>query len=259
MKLLYRVYKHQQINISSPIVLRIVKNSEKEQKTENAIELSGQTKDIKKESDNLAKQIIERARQVQQEILRKTREDVEKILIEVEKKAKKIEEEYKEKGYQDGYTVGYQEGYKKGEEDAKAIIQEAKAIKEEIIKEKQRMYKNAESEMVSVILEAVEKIIGKYVEEDKDIILNLIKKGMENYNAFDKVTVRVSEEDYEHCIKNKDKILKDIEFLDDVNILKDLSLKKGDCVIETNSGVINSGVSTQLKALKNLFAGVLNE
>lgn len=48
MKLLYRVYKHQQINISSPIVLRIVKNSEKEQKTENAIELSGQTKDIKK-------------------------------------------------------------------------------------------------------------------------------------------------------------------------------------------------------------------
>ncbi len=89
MKLLYRVYKHQQINISSPIVLRIVKNSEKEQKTENAIELSGQTKDIKKESDNLAKQIIERARQVQQEILRKTREDVEKILIEVEKESKK--------------------------------------------------------------------------------------------------------------------------------------------------------------------------
>ena len=241
------------------MVLRIVENGNYKEKVEKVIELREQREDIKKESADLAKKIIERARQVQQEILRKTKEDVEKILIEAEKKAKKIEEEYKEKGYQDGYTAGYQEGYKKGEEDAKAIIEEAKTIKEEIIKEKQRMYKEAESDIVNVILLAVEKIVGKYVEEDKDIILNLIKKGMENYNAFDKVTVRVSEEDYEHCIKNKDKILKDIEFLDDVNILKDLSLKKGDCVIETNSGVINSGVSTQLKALKNLFAGVLNE
>jgi len=256
---LYRVYKQQEINLSSPIVLRIVENGNYKEKVEKVIELSEQREDIKKESEILAKQIIERARQVQQEILRKTKEDVEKILIEVEKKAKKIEEEYKEKGYQAGYTVGYQEGYKKGEEDAKAIIEEAKAIKEEIIREKQRMYKEVENDIVSVILLAVEKIVGKYLEEDKDIILNLIKKGMENYNAFDKVTVRVSEEDYEHCIKNKDKILKDIEFLDDVNILKDLSLKKGDCVIETNSGVINSGVSTQLKALKNLFVGVLNE
>ncbi|SHE59288.1 flagellar assembly protein FliH [Thermoanaerobacter uzonensis DSM 18761] len=256
---MYRVYKQQEINLSSPIVLRIVENGNYKEKVEKVIELSEQREDIKKESEILAKQIIERARQVQQEILRKTKEDVEKILIEVEKKAKKIEEEYKEKGYQAGYTVGYQEGYKKGEEDAKAIIEEAKAIKEEIIREKQRMYKEVENDIVSVILLAVEKIVGKYVEEDKDIILNLIKKGMENYNAFDKVTVRVSEEDYEHCIKNKDKILKDIEFLDDVNILKDLSLKKGECVIETNSGVINSGVSTQLKALKNLFVGVLNE
>ncbi|EMT40332.1 flagellar assembly protein FliH [Thermoanaerobacter thermohydrosulfuricus] len=256
---MYRIYKQREINLSSPVVLRIVENGNYKEKVEKVIELREQREDIKKESADLAKKIIERARQVQQEILRKTKEDVEKILIEAEKKAKKIEEEYKEKGYQAGYTAGYQEGYKKGEEEAKAIIEEAKTIKEEIIKEKQRMYKEAENDIVNVILHAVEKIVGKYVEEDKDIILNLIKKGMENYNAFDKVTVRVSEEDYEHCIKNKDKILKDIEFLDDVNILKDLSLKKGDCVIETNSGVINSGVSTQLKALKNLFVGVLNE
>lgn len=256
---MYRVYKPQEISISSPIVLRIVGNSKYKEKEEKVIQLTEPRADTKKESEILAKQIIERARQVQQEILSKTKEDVEKVLIEVEKKAKKIEEEYKEKGYQDGYTKGYQEGYKKGEEDAKVIINEAITIKEEIIREKQRMYKEAENDIVNVILLAVEKIIGKYVEDDKDIILNLIRKGMENYDAFEKVTVRVSEEDYEHCIKNKDKILKDIEFLDDVNILKDLSLKKGDCVIETNSGVINSGISTQLQALKNLFVGVLNE
>ncbi|AIS52527.1 flagellar assembly protein FliH/type III secretion system HrpE [Thermoanaerobacter kivui] len=258
MRLLYRVYKQKDINFSSPVLLKIVDDKEN-RNSEKTILLQDNSEEVKEKGLELARQIVERARHVQQEILQKTREDVEKILGNLKEQAKKIEEEYKNKGYQEGYSLGYQEGFKKGEEEAKAIIEEAKAIKEEIIKEKQRLYKEAENDMVNVVLQTVEKIIGKYLEEDKDIILNLIKKGMENYNAFDKITVRVSESDYEHCIKNKDKILKDVEFLDDVNILKDLSMKKGDCIIETNSGVISSGIYTQLQALKNLFAGVLNE
>ncbi|WP_425305490.1 FliH/SctL family protein [Caldanaerobacter subterraneus] len=226
---------------------------------EGPLEEKEEGKNVKNESLTLAKEMIERARQVQREILSKTREDIEKMLKEAEERAHEIEEKYRIKGYEEGYSAGYEEGYKKGEEKAKALIEEAKALKEEILEEKKRLYKEAESDMINVILEAVEKIVGKHVEEDKDLILSLIKKGMENYNAFDKVTVRVSEEDYEHCVKNKDKILKDVEFLDEINIVKDLSLRKGDCIIETNSGVINSGVTTQLKTLKSLFAGVLNE
>ncbi|WP_413783239.1 FliH/SctL family protein [Caldanaerobacter subterraneus] len=226
---------------------------------EGLLEEKEEGKNVKNESLTLAKEMIERARQVQREILSKTREDIEKMLKEAEERAHEIEEKYRMKGYEEGYSAGYEEGYKKGEEKAQALIEEAKALKEEILEEKKRLYKEAESDMINVILEAVEKIVGKHVEEDKDLILSLIKKGMENYNAFDKVTVRVSEEDYEHCVKNKDKILKDVEFLDEINIVKDLSLRKGDCIIETNSGVINSGVTTQLKTLKSLFAGVLNE
>ncbi|WP_437341496.1 FliH/SctL family protein [Caldanaerobacter subterraneus] len=226
---------------------------------EGPLEEKEEGKNVKNESLTLAKEMIERARQVQREILSKTREDIEKMLKEAEERAHEIEEKYRIKGYEEGYRAGYEEGYKKGEEKAQALIEEARALKEEILEEKKRLYKEAESDMINVILEAVEKIVGKHVEEDKDLILSLIKKGMENYNAFDKVTVRVSEEDYEHCVKNKDKILKDVEFLDEINIVKDLSLRKGDCIIETNSGVINSGVTTQLKTLKSLFEGVLNE
>jgi flagellar assembly protein FliH len=254
---LYRYYKEREVSISSPFFLKLVVPEKRKPISSDA--------DEKKENNEtrnelvLAKEMIERAKQVQKEVLSKTREDIEKMLKAAEKKAKDLEEEYRIKGYEDGYKAGYEEGYKKGEKEAKALIEEAKALKEEILEEKRRLYKEAESEMVNVILEAVEKIVGRHVEEDKDLILTLIKKGMENYNAFDKVTVRVSEEDYEHCLKNKDKILKEIELLDDINIVKDLSLRRGDCIIETNSGVVNSGVTTQLKTLKNLFVGVLNE
>lgn len=255
---MYRYYKEKEVSISSPVLLKFAA-PEKKRRIEGPLEEKEEGKNVKNESLTLAKEMIERARQVQREILSKTREDIEKMLKEAEERAHEIEEKYRMKGYEEGYRAGYEEGYKKGEEKAQALIEEAKALKEEILEEKKRLYKEAESDMINVILEAVEKIVGKHVEEDKDLILSLIKKGMENYNAFDKVTVRVSEEDYEHCVKNKDKILKDVEFLDEINIVKDLSLRKGDCIIETNSGVINSGVTTQLKTLKSLFAGVLNE
>ncbi|ERM92289.1 flagellar biosynthesis protein [Caldanaerobacter subterraneus subsp. yonseiensis KB-1] len=255
---MYRYYKEKEVSISSPVLLKFAA-PEKKRRIEGLLEEKEEGKNVKNESLTLAKEMIERARQVQREILSKTREDIEKMLKEAEERAHEIEEKYRMKGYEEGYSAGYEEGYKKGEEKAQALIEEAKALKEEILEEKKRLYKEAESDMINVILEAVEKIVGKHVEEDKDLILSLIKKGMENYNAFDKVTVRVSEEDYEHCVKNKDKILKDVEFLDEINIVKDLSLRKGDCIIETNSGVINSGVTTQLKTLKSLFAGVLNE
>ncbi|MDI3518096.1 MAG: flagellar assembly protein FliH [Caldanaerobacter sp.] len=255
---MYRYYKEKEVNISSPVLLKFAV-PEKKRRIEGPVEEKEEGKNVKNESLTLAKEMIERAKQVQREILSKTREDIEKMLKEAEERAHEIEEKYRIKGYEEGYRAGYEEGYKKGEEKAQALIEEARALKEEILEEKKRLYKEAESDMINVILEAVEKIVGKHVEEDKDLILSLIKKGMENYNAFDKVTVRVSEEDYEHCVKNKDKILKDVEFLDEINIVKDLSLRKGDCIIETNSGVINSGVTTQLKTLKSLFAGVLNE
>ncbi|MGB9779295.1 FliH/SctL family protein [Caldanaerobacter sp.] len=254
---MYRYYKEKEVSISSPFFLKLVVPEKRRD-----IETDADEKKESHEARNdlaLAKEMIERAKQVQKEVLSKTREDIEKMLRAAEKRAKELEEEYRIKGYEDGYRAGYEEGYKKGEEKAKVLIEEAKALKDEILEEKKRLYKAAESEMVNVILEAVEKIVGRHVEEDKDLILTLIKKGMENYNAFDKVTVRVSEDDYEYCLKNKDKILKDVELLDEINIVKDLSLRKGDCIIETNSGVVNSGVTTQLKTLKSLFAGVLNE
>lgn len=96
MKLLYKIYKKQEIKISPPVVLKIVESPPKKRQTENPIEVFSQKESIQKDRENmanvkkegfdLAKRIIERARVVQQDILLKTQKDVEKMLIDAKKK-----------------------------------------------------------------------------------------------------------------------------------------------------------------------------
>lgn len=259
MRLLYKIFKVNDINISSPVVIEqsvenLVPDDNEKHLLNNAI-----AKKLKMQNIELMKEAIEKTKKLQTVIKEKATKEAEMILDEARKTAIDIKKESMNRGYEDGFLKGYDEGLKKGNDEAQKLINEAKSIKDEIVREKERLYKECESDMVNIVLEVVDKIIGINLENNRDIILNLIKKGMENYTAFGKVTVRVCEKDYEHCVKNKDKLLKSIEFIDDINILKDLSLEKGDCIIETNSGIINSGVYTQLNALKKIFVGVLNE
>lgn len=259
MRLLYKIYKVKDINFSSPVVI--------EQPVENMMTFDKEklcldnavAKKTKIQNIEIVKEMVERIKKLQSEIKEKAIKEAEIILAEARRAAIDIKNESMSSGYEEGFLKGYEEGLKKGNDEVQKLISEAKSIKDEIIREKERLYKECESDMVNVILEIANKIIEINLERNNDIILNLIKKGLENYTAFDKVTVRVCEKDYEYCIKNKDRLLKNIEFINDINILKDLTLKKGDCIIETSSGIIDSGVYTQLKTLKKNFVGVLNE
>jgi flagellar assembly protein FliH len=71
------------------------------------------------------------------------------------------------------------------------------------------------------------------------------------------VAVRVCEEDYEFVLESKSKILAMVENVDDVVIKKDLSLKRGDCVIDTDAGSIDAGLSTQEEQVKAIFDALL--
>lgn len=214
---------------------------------------------LNEEHFNFIKKELKKIQNIQNEIIEKAHIEAENILEEAHMKASQIEKEAEKNGYDVGFKKGFEEGIKKGNFETNKIIDEAKKIKEVILIERSKLYDEYESDMVQIIIDCVEKLIDINMEDNNDLIINLIKKGMENYEASDKVIVRVCEKDYDYCIKNKEKIIKNIKFVDDINFVKDLSLKKGDCVINTPYGMINSGVLVQINTLKEILEGVLNE
>lgn len=254
---MYRILKNKDCINSSPIVIE----------KPHIKRLNNLSNDRIIENDSMPyrefKKKLEKIRIIQDDIINAAKDEAEKLLSETKMLVEEIKENARKDGYKDGFNSGYEEGLKKGIEEGRdktsAILNEAKKIKEMILNDKKNLQKEVESDIVSTVIYCVKKIIDINLEENRDIVINLVKKGLENYEASNVVTIRVSDEDYEYLTKNKDKVLKTLKFIDDINIVRDISLEKYDCIIQTPSGMIDSGLTTQLESLKNTLKGVLND
>lgn len=263
MKLLYKILKTENLNISSPVVIDTFYKASTDKGNEN--QKGFDLKSIKKDSNTyrIIKENLKKIQNLRDVIIKTANLESEHIIKEAKNKIEELKIEANKNGYEEGFNKGYKEGLEKGIKDGNKktsdILNEAKDIKRSIINERNNLEKQFECDMVDTILKCVNKIIGDNLKLKNEYIVELIKKGLNNYEASDVVTARVCDDDYEYCIKNKDRIIKNLGYIKELNIVKDLSLKKGDCIINTPSGLIDSGITTQLKELEVSLKGVINE
>ncbi|AOT68282.1 FliH/SctL family protein [Geosporobacter ferrireducens] len=179
--------------------------------------------------------------------------EAEKIIQEAYENAKQIYQNAKIEGYQEGKT----EGYGEGKAEADYLIEEAIQIKQAIQNAKHETTKALEKNLIDLAIETVEKIVHERVEDSYETIIGLIKLGLEKCTYTDSLIIRVSPEDYGYAIAAKNRILALAENIDDIQIKQDAAFKKGNCVIDTVSGSIDSSIETQLTQIKELFRELL--
>lgn len=240
---MYKVYKSQKVNVGIPkplvnktenIKLSIVKNDENIDKA-----------DIDKEYDRIIREAHEMYASIIEEANNEAKRIIEEKYIEIEKlKKKEIDDAYKQ-------------GLKQGLEDAKKktsdIIKEAGNIVSYLNERKESIYKEAEEEIVELILSLVKKIIGNEIQQNKDTIISQIKIALEKCTYRNKVSIRVSSEDYPNVLVKKDIIESLVEGISELEIIEDKFLKKGDCIVDTPSGEVNSSIELQLEQLQKAF------
>lgn len=194
--------------------------------------------------------IIQEAEKYAKEIIKKAEDEAEKVKTDLEQqlknKIKNLEETSQKEGYEKGYNLAVLE-VDKIKEEALSILENAKI-------EKNRMVEELEPQIVDLIINILNKLLYKSVEIDKAIIINLIKQGLDESSLSGDIKIKVSPKDYEMVMKNKDNIISMAEGSSNVEIIKDLSLNKADCIIETSFGNIDCSLDEQFKILKeNIF------
>lgn len=165
---------------------------------------------------------------------------------EAKQRAKEVYDEIKQQAYD--------EGYEKGEQEAKKIIDRANKELEDAVKEKEQILRNIEPEVVDLMTKILEKLLGDMVKINKQVILGLVRQGMNQATTIGSINVRVSQADFEVTIKAKDEIMAVAKGAENIEIIKDLSLKQSDCIIETPFGNIDCSLEQQFKSIKeNLY------
>lgn len=162
-------------------------------------------------------------------------------------------EEHKKKVMKDAYEQGFNKGYEEARRKKEEVIEEAKRIRDSLDERKKCILKESEQEVIKLVLDISKKIIRDEIKQDKDIIISQIKLALDKCSYKNNVSIKVSSEDYHNVSANRNVIESLVEGISEIEIIEDRFLKKGDCIVETPSGEVDSSIELQLKQLEEAF------
>lgn len=223
--------------------------------------------------DSIIEEAKDEAKKEYEKIINDAKEESLKIIEDAENqkesmievaytRSKEVLEEAKETGYNNGYEIGYSEGYEigynEGKVESNSLIEEALRIKNEYLLTKENLLKELEEDIIELVINIYEKVISKKSEEDNEMIISLVLNGINSLDLTDKLTIIASKEDFNILEMAKDEILAKASMISQLDIKYDISLEKGDCILETSKGNIDVSLKNQLDEVKELLTTILN-
>jgi len=190
--------------------------------------------------------VRERAEVDAQAIKIKAEQDAAAYKARVEAQADAEAQMLREQSQEEGYSQGMAEANAVGEQ----IRAEAQQVLDDAIQERDEMRLALEPDAVGLIIDIVAKLLGDTVVINPAVIISLIRQGFAGSTLSGKISVRVSESDYEHAEAGRDELMAAIGGTAELEIVKDLSLGAMDCVIETPFGGIDVSLTPQFEALR---------
>jgi flagellar assembly protein FliH len=248
-----KIFKSSQVNIGIPVQIRAPLNYQNIKRT-NAVHIGPDFESVKNKVED-AQEVLEKTRLEAESIIREAELEADRIIENARKKAEELKSLIEEESRQKGYEEGYEEAKKQHND----LIREAEAVKENALKEYKEVLEGIEKDAVDVIIGVSRKVIDDEINLNQEYLLNLVRQAFEKCSNRENIAIKVSSKDYEFIEENKDKILSMTEGIDGLDIIEDKSLKPGDLILETAYGSVDSGVNTKIKKIEEAFEKVLNK
>lgn len=181
-----------------------------------------------------------------QAILEEARAEAERILAD----ARSQGEIMRADAVEAGTRQGYEEGYARGMSEVEVMKQELAERKRALESEYDELLENLEPRFIETITDVYSHIFGVDLMDNRDILVHLIDSTLRKVESSRTFIVHVSADDYPHVNMQKQTLMEGaVAGRGLIEIIEDIALSKGDCLIETDGGIFDCGVGTQLEEL----------
>lgn len=183
-----------------------------------------------------AEELIEQA-QVEIELMK--RQAMDELMAEQQK----VLEMARAEGYEAGRLQG---------------MQECDAIRAQLDQERismqasyEQQVEQLEPEFVRVITGIYEKVFEVGLDNQKEIVVTLLRNTMKKLDGCKNFLVHVSSSDYSYVKEHKAELLSEsIQEGTVVDIVEDSMIREGECTIETMNGIYDCGIGVHLEGLR---------
>lgn len=205
----------------------------------NVIKANEETEKIRAEANMLkeeAERVLEQANAEAQKILLDAREDAarEKNIV-----------------FEEAKRQGYEEGMQRVQQESDRLRKETEEERKRLETEYGQLMKELEPQFIDTITDIYEHVFHVELSSYREILVYLISTTLHKIEGSHSFMLHVSKEDYPYVSMQKKQIMAGAVSANSfVEVVEDITLSQNECLIETDNGVFDCGLGTQLSELK---------
>ncbi|MBQ7457138.1 MAG: HrpE/YscL family type III secretion apparatus protein [Desulfovibrio sp.] len=171
------------------------------------------------------------------------------LLAHAREEAQAIKEDA-ERVYQERHKEGYEDGLIEGRmEQAEKMLETGMQAVEYL--------QGLEQQIVDVVTSTVRKIIGDI--DAKERIVGVVRTALDQVRGRQRVVIRVCPSDEPNVREALAPMLARVSSARGIELVADTHLSEGDCVLESEMGVVDASLSVQLAAIEHALHAKIGE
>lgn len=180
-----------------------------------------------------------------EELLNQAQQEIETMMVKAQAEA----EEIRKKAYESGHMEGFQSGHQECLKQAEQARQELKQKEEQLEAYYQRKIEELEPQFIDLLTGIYEHIFHVSLSDFKEIILYSIHHVMALADNNKDFIIRISRFDFSFISEHKVEIMGNVSANATVEIVEDITMSQGECLIETGGGIFDCSIDVQLEGL----------
>lgn len=149
------------------------------------------------------------------------------------------------------------EGYRAGIEQAESDILALRSKIADFISSKQEVFEFIAPDILEISVDIARKIIKKEVEQDPQVILNSIVDVMRTLSKEEpRITVKLNPLQVDLVKTELPEYISSMGIDAKIAVIGDDSIEEGGCILNTNNGIVDASINTQLEIIKAALKGM---
>ncbi len=195
------------------------------------------------------------------EYIEQTRSQTRQMLVEAQREA----EEIRRRAFEEGHETGRRDGLSQADADierragemaeqkAREMLQTTipalQAAAEEISLERDRWRAHWEASAVELAAAIAEKLLRHELNRQPEVTIDLLRETLEIAAGSPSIRLRLHPDDLQLLGEHAEGVVRSMASCGDAELVPDLTIFRGGCVIETRHGIIDAKLETQLQRI----------
>jgi len=180
-----------------------------------------------------------------EELAEQARIQADSMLAEASREAETI----RKTAYNEGYLKGIEAGNAEAEKKQRAEILKLSEQKKQLEEEYQNKMEELEPMFIDTLTEIYEHVFHADLSRFRGVIMYSLQDIISGGESNKDFIIHAASDDYMYLLERKATISEMVSENATVEIIMDITLMQGQCMIETGGGVFDCGIDTQLEGL----------